>query len=702
MFSATSRFLGRDNRDRRLPQGAGSGTAWSTLEAVIDARMRIVEAPRGHERTGRVWRQIRVGATLSSALNDLDRGLVAGLEDAIDQKRPTAGFAVSSSGSPLSIRYELSPDSVDDRWRLRLALGPLELGDLATLTTSASQRAAALQNVLAAVNRVSTPGEAGRAALPLLLPTFGAECGTVYSATGGEAAKVLAAFGPTRKRGFPYRSLDLGAQPLAAMMQRPGVVSLMGGDLGRLPPGLLDVCPRRCGLVALAPCFAGHAVTGILVVCRSAGGPLSIDEAGWLAAVADVLGLALGNSALTQETHLSEVVLETACAVARAISGSLDLNETFTHIALSGARIMGDCRCLLLEADGDQGDLVAVASSDPADEVLMGLRIRFDDAPDNKAALQERRSLLVDDVVWGVRTDAAYREKLTMRSALFVPIHADEALIGSLLLFSAGRRESYSPGDVARAETVAEQAASAICNARLYRNLARSQKQTNDLLERITGLRQRSSQELARAIHDDVLQTVIAALYELEGFREQVTPGSRDDVDRVAGLLRQTITEARRVIWDLRPPALEGLGLRGAMVALVERLSKAPGATVALDFAVIPELDPGTRTALYVIAREALQNAKRHAAADHIVVSLEPERDPNGAASRVVLRICDDGCGFAVGAGQPADHFGLTMMDEQAALAGGSLRVTQGLGGVGTVVEAAMPVLQQDGGGAES
>ena len=553
------------------------------------------------------------------------------------------------------------------------------------------------------MNRVSSPEEAGRAALPVLLPVLDAECGAVYSVTGGETATVLAAFGPTRKRGFPYNSLDLDAQPLAAMMQRPGVVSLLDGRHTDLPPGLLDVCPRRLGLVALAPCFAGHSVTGVLVACRSDRAPLSIDEAGWLAAVADVLGLALGNSELTQESHLSEVVLETAVAVARAISGSLDLNETFTHIALSAARIMGDCRCLLLEADGDAGDLVAVAASDPADEMLLGLRIRFEDAPDNRAALQERRSLIVDDVIWGARTQTAYREKLAMRSALFVPIHADRALIGSLLLFSAGRRESYSPGDVARAETVAEQAASAICNARLYRDLARSQEQTTDLLERITDLRQRRSREIARAIHDDVLQTVVAASLRTGGLsragdlrlprqrrsrRRSAAPdhhrGAAGDLGPAAARAR----EPRSPRSDGRPGGASVARGRGRDHARVRRHAGAR---------------PGDHD-------RPVRHRARGAAERRAALLRRPCRRvaapgagrPKVPRPRIVLRVVDDGCGFALNAGRPADHFGLTMMDEQAALAGGRLLVTQGPGGVGTVVEATLPVAQQDEGGPES
>ena len=97
MFNATSRLLGRDSQAVRLPGKAGSATARFTREAVIDARLRIVEVPREQDEPDGFGRQIRVGATLREALGDLDPDLVAGLAAAIDQKRPAAGFAVSSS-----------------------------------------------------------------------------------------------------------------------------------------------------------------------------------------------------------------------------------------------------------------------------------------------------------------------------------------------------------------------------------------------------------------------------------------------------------------------------------------------------------------------------------------------------------------------------------------------------------------------------
>jgi signal transduction histidine kinase len=356
---------------------------------------------------------------------------------------------------------------------------------------------------------------------------------------------------------------------------------------------------------------------------------------------------------------------------------------------------MGNCLCLLLELDQESGDLVAVACSDPADEVLLGLRVRFEDERDNREALVQRRSIVVEDLVWGAGTDHVYREKLSIRSALFVPIHSEGNLMGSLLLHSSGRRENYSPRDVARAEMVAEQAASAISNARLYRDLERSELRATSLLRRNTRLRERNRLEIANVIHDDVVQTIVAALYELENLREEVSGEALADVDRAVRLLRQSIADARRMISELRPPVVDGLGLTGALRALVERTSADSGLRIEASLEDIVGMTPGVATALYMIGREALLNARRHAGARLLRVSLTQTQVDEASLWTARMRVSDDGCGFDTERSGD-DHFGLTMMDEQAALAGGSLTVVSSPG-TGTLVEVAVPLVQPEG-----
>jgi len=333
---------------------------------------------------------------------------------------------------------------------------------------------------------------------------------------------------------------------------------------------------------------------------------------------------------------------------------------------------------LISDQDRKVADLYGMIHPNASD--TMTVRSVFVIGPDKKVKLT---------LTYPAATGRDFRERLDIRSALFVPIHSEDELIGSLLLYSTARRDRYSDGDIARAETVAEQAASAICNAHLYRDLERSESRTKALLERITRLREAQRLTVANVLHDDIVQTVVAALYQVEGLRAGGGE-TRAELERVASLLKQTIADARNVIWDLRPPVLDGLGLDGALAALANRISADGGFVVETDLADVPQLPPRISTALYVIAREALQNARRHARANTVTVLVQLLADGDRGAQRVCLTIADDGIGFDHEAVQAGEHFGLTMMDEQAALAGGTFTVTS-RPGAGTTVEATVP-----------
>ena len=597
----------------------------------------------------------------------------------------------------------------------RLAPPPADAPDHRTAETTlvAGDPTAALCEILSQLNRDVPPEESAKVVLPVLVGALGLDTGAVLRVAGGSEAEVLGAFGHTRKRGFPYPTVDLREELLVPLTQRSEIAVIGGARGDHLQAPLRALCHPRFHTAIVASAFMGHTLGGFLVLSSRRERTFSAAERTFLAAVADAVGLALGSASLSQASHLSEVVLETAGAVARAISGSLDLAQTFRQIAYSAARVMGDCSCLLLAADdATDGELVAVACSDPADDVLLGLQVRFKDAAGEREALARRRAIVVEDLVWGAGTDRAYREKLDIHSALFVPIHSEDGLIGSLLLYSTGRRDRYSEREIARAETVAEQAASAICNAQLYRDLERSESRATALLERITRLRERQRLDIANLLHDDIVQTIVAALYQVEGLRAAADDDTAD-LERVAALLKQTIGDARSVIWDLRPPVLDGLGLDRSLEALASRVASDGGFEVRTELGMLPALPPRVSTALYMIAREALQNVRRHAGAAHVTLRIEtddPHEDVGSAesygdpvqpqpgrrrATTVRLSVIDDGAGFDQARVRPGDHFGLTMMDEQAALAGGQLILTSAAGR-GTVVEALVPCGEGD------
>jgi two-component system, NarL family, sensor kinase len=163
------------------------------------------------------------------------------------------------------------------------------------------------------------------------------------------------------------------------------------------------------------------------------------------------------------------------------------------------------------------------------------------------------------------------------------------------------------------------------------------------------------------------------------------------NVDEILGELRgetqDAIADVRRVVYELRPPALDELGLVGALQAQAARLSGQDDGGHRLTVEVLapetmPPLPAAVEVAAYRIATEALTNAVRHARARHCTVRLRM----NGLLE---VEVADDGHG--VGASSPG--VGLTSMRERADELGGSCSVRPGPAG-GTVVRAELPLEQ--------
>jgi signal transduction histidine kinase len=288
----------------------------------------------------------------------------------------------------------------------------------------------------------------------------------------------------------------------------------------------------------------------------------------------------------------------------------------------------------------------------------------------------------------GGHPDAGLAGMFNSDSSVLVPLFAQHELIGSLLIYAAGRRRRYLPLEVAELGSVGEQAAIAIHNALLFRNLAESQERVEALLTRLTRIREQERQALARVVHDDIVQSIVGAVFRLDDVRDTVTEGQAE-FDEAVAVLRQSVDEARRVIWELRPPALEGLGLPAALRSLAERVGQGQAA-VTVSIEEIAGLSDVVTTGLYRIAREALLNALHHASARQIAITLVDARATEQATARLLVE--DDGVGFDCARRQTDEgHYGTVMMEEQAMLIGATMAIDTGPGR-GTRVEVVVPV----------
>ncbi len=216
-------------------------------------------------------------------------------------------------------------------------------------------------------------------------------------------------------------------------------------------------------------------------------------------------------------------------------------------------------------------------------------------------------------------------------------------------------------------------------------------EQLRDLNRRTVRMQEDERRRIAGDIHDAVSPLITGALYQARAL--QMTNGSTpsDELDAslrsVSELLDRATNELHGVIFDLRPPDLDDIGLVAAIEAYVQTIQRT-GLSCSLDvIGPSPILTPEVRLSFYRIAQEALHNAVRHAQARHLSVQLEAAPQASGQYA-LSLTVRDDGRGF-----DPAAHgrgTGLRGMRERAVLIGASVDV-ESRPGHGTTVRLRLP-----------
>lgn len=216
----------------------------------------------------------------------------------------------------------------------------------------------------------------------------------------------------------------------------------------------------------------------------------------------------------------------------------------------------------------------------------------------------------------------------------------------------------------------------------------------NDMLERLESERRESTgravaaQEderlrISQELHDEIGQRLTATLLQLTRTLAQAPPELHDSLTEAMETTRGTLNEVRTVAAQLRPVALDDLGLLSALGVLAEQVSEQAGTPVEVTLAsTLPPLAEETELVIYRVAQEALTNAIRHAGATSIELEL------TSGDGEVRLRVGDDGKGLD---GAPAGS-GIRGMRERALLVGADISVrTRAPGGVEVELEVPVP-----------
>jgi signal transduction histidine kinase len=381
------------------------------------------------------------------------------------------------------------------------------------------------------------------------------------------------------------------------------------------------------------------------------------------------------NRQYSVETQRSQVLRQHARAIyemSSMLSATLNYKEVLEAALNFGA----------LGAEGaspSSSALVAAVLFFQEDQLHLSSSRRLTQA-DQRVVCPGRAGVLGDVIRTGEPTvihDPAHDPELVQfasfqacRSLMALPLRAGYETYG-VVLYGHPLAKFFDDDQRALLVAVVNQAIVALQNAQLYRNL-RQEK------DRLMEVQDEAQKKLARDLHDGPTQAVAALAMRANFVRrllERDPKQAGEELFKMEDLARKTTREIRHMLFTLRPLVLESQGLSAALMQLADKLKETHGQNVIIE--AEPNLDDrlelNQQGVLFYIVEEALNNARKHAQAEHLWVRLKTQRDV------LSVEIQDDGVGFNVGAVEAnydrRGSLGMVNMRERAEMINGAVRI---------------------------
>lgn len=394
---------------------------------------------------------------------------------------------------------------------------------------------------------------------------------------------------------------------------------------------------------------------------------------------------------------LNRELLAVNAAIA-AISGSLDLQSVLQRIVDAARELIQSRYAALGVADG-RGRIVHFITSG----ITAEQRAAIGPLPEGHGLLgiliREGTPLRIPNIAADPGAHGFPPNHPPMTSLLGVPVLFQGRAVGDLYLTDKIGASEFSEDDERLLTLLANHAAIAIENARLYEEVRAGRDQlrtwnrelearvaertreiertSKEITTRVLKAQEEERKRIARELHDDTAQSLTTLLINLDVLNPHIpdtNPALVTGMARLEQLLKRTLDEVRALSHDLRPTILDDVGLVPALEVLAEDHTRTFGVPVTVSADPIPgeRLAPEMEIALYRIVQEALMNAGKYARATSVQVRLACLDDT------VQLVVEDDGAGFDVEhlTGPSRDGgMGLYGMRERAGLLQGVLSV---------------------------
>ncbi len=277
------------------------------------------------------------------------------------------------------------------------------------------------------------------------------------------------------------------------------------------------------------------------------------------------------------------------------------------------------------------------------------------------------------------------------RSLVAVPLTLGEEFLG--VIFAAAKEpDAFSRDDLNFLQTISEHVAVAFTNARLLQELREKERVRGLLLSKVVTAQEEERRRISHELHDQIGQLLTALLIQLQLLeRDFAEPAPHERLALLKQLAEEIATHLHHIAWELRPPALDELGL----VAALERLSEEWSARFGIPCEFITrgvingEIQPEVAIGVFRIVQEALTNVAKHAKATHARVVVQQQN------SELVVTVEDNGVGFRLNdiLRHPDENrrLGLLGMMERAAMLSATLNIDS-KPGKGTKVQLLLPL----------
>jgi signal transduction histidine kinase len=408
-------------------------------------------------------------------------------------------------------------------------------------------------------------------------------------------------------------------------------------------------------------------VNGLLFVGNRASCPILRQEAELLNTVCNTIGMFVANVRLYQEQIRQSHVERAVCQVAEEVTSELELDRVLPKVIQIAVALAGADGGIIALLD-EERKVITYPYLHSLPPELADVTVSQGEGISGEVMATGRPTVIDDYRTYPRHVPAFVEAGLT--SVAVVPIMSGDRTFGALSILSKNAAKAFSERDLAILTAIGRQAGIAIENAYLYENMRFYARQ-------ITQAQENERRRIARELHDDTIQSLIALSRRMEALH--IAQETLPDVasQRIQALQETTgdvIKRVRRFSQDLRPSVLDDLGLLPSLEELTAGLNGHDGLRAEFLFhGEERRLSSEAELTLFRIAQEALNNVRKHARATRVATVVEL------GDGFVEVSIKDNGIGFnpptLTDHPAGASKLGLIGMHERARLLGGTLAI---------------------------